>query len=82
MDYICNVVRNIVIVLENPNKIEHIETDYSSFPIIHKVGIIGISVPLKFEDRLDKEINPFSFISKHYGKYKFALKLTVSMYFR
>ena len=51
-------------------------TDHSSFPIIHKVGKIGNFALLIFENKLDKEINPFNFISKHYAKYKFALKPT------
>ena len=47
----------------------------SSFPVIHKVGNVGIFVLVKCETKLDKEINHFSFNSKHYKKCKFTLKL-------
>ena len=48
---------------------------HSSFPVIHKVGNVGIFVLLKFENKLNREISHFNFISKHYDKCKFALKL-------
>ena len=47
----------------------------SSFPVTNKVGNIGIFVLLKFENKLDIEINPFNFNSKHYDKCQFSLKL-------
>ena len=48
---------------------------HSSFPVIHKVGNFDIFVLFKFENKLDREINPFNFNSKHYDKCKFSLKL-------
>ena len=48
---------------------------HSSFPVTHKVDNIGIFVLLKFENKLDIEINPFNFNSKHYDKCPFSLKL-------
>ena len=48
---------------------------HSSLPVIHKVGNFGIFVLFKFENKLDIEINPFNFNSKHYDKCKFSLKL-------
>ena len=55
------------------------------FPAIHKYGNVGIFVFIKFENMLDREINPLNFNSKHYDKCKFSLKhigfLTVSNLF-
>ena len=47
----------------------------SSFPIIHKVCNVGIFVLLIFENKMNREINDFNYISKHYGKCRSALKL-------
>ena len=47
----------------------------SSFPMIHKVGNADIFVLLKFENKMDREINHFNYHSKHYDKYRSALKL-------
>ena len=53
--------------------------------LIHKFGNVGIFVLLKFENMLDREINPLNFNSKHYDKCKYSLKhtgfLTVSNLF-
>ena len=57
-------------------RLKHIVTDHLSFPLVHEVDKIGIFALLEFEDKLDKERNPFNFVSKHYAKYKFASKLT------
>ena len=48
--------------------------------------MLAFFVSLKFENKLDREINHFNFNSKHYEKCKFALKLieflTVSNLFK
>ena len=41
----------------------------------HKVGNIGIFVLLKVYNKMDREISHLNYNSKHYYKYKFALKL-------
>ena len=38
----------------------------SSFPVIHKVGNVGIFVLLKFENKLDTVFGHFNFNSKHH----------------
>ena len=61
-------------------KIDHLEkkphclVTYLSFPVIHKVGNVGIFVLLKFENKLDAVISDFIFNSMHPDKLKFALK--------
>ena len=46
---------------------------YPSFPVIHKFDDVGFFVFLKFENKLNGEINHFNFNSKHHDKYKLAL---------
>ena len=41
---------------------------HSSFPLIRKVGNVGIFVLLKFENTLNGEINYFNFNSKHHDE--------------
>ena len=48
---------------------------WSSSPVIHKVGNVGIFKLLKFENKFDREISRFK-LSLNHGKFKFALKLT------
>ena len=52
-----------------------LEIPYSSFPVIHKVGNVGIFVFLKFENKLDREINSLNFNTKHKHQCKIVLKL-------
>ena len=40
------------------------------FPQYTKIGNVDIFVLLKFENILDREINPLNFNSKHYDKCK------------
>ena len=44
----------------------------SSFPAIHKVGNVGIFVPLKFENKQNTVFGHFNFNSKYHGQQKFA----------
>ena len=61
------------------------EEPHSSFPVIHKVGNIGIFVLLKFENKMEREIIHLNYNSEHHDKCKFVLKLikllTVSNFF-
>ena len=58
---------------------------YSSFPVIHKIGKVGIFVLLRVENKLDRGINHFSLNPEYHDKCKFPLKfirlLTVSNLF-
>ena len=51
------------------------ENKRGEFSVTHKVGNVGIYVLLKFESKIDREINHFNYNSKHYDKCKFAFIL-------
>ena len=44
----------------------------SSFPVIHKVGNVGIFVLPKFENKQNTVYNHFNFDSKHLGQQEFS----------
>ena len=48
---------------------------HSSFPIIHKVGKIGICVLLKFDRNMAREISHFNYNLEHFDNCKSALKM-------
>ena len=48
---------------------------YWSFSVTHKVGNVGISVLLRFENKEDREISYLDVNSKHHVKCHLALKL-------
>ena len=45
----------------------------ASFPVIRKVGKVGILMLLKSENKSEREINLFNFDAKHHEKCKFVL---------
>ena len=48
---------------------------HSSFPIIHKVGNIGIFVLLKFDRNIAREISHFNYNLEHFDNCKCSLKM-------
>ena len=52
--------------------IVHAQPVQSSFPVILKVGNVGIFVLLKFENKLDTVISHMNFNSIHHNKFKFV----------
>ena len=57
----------------------------SEFPVIHKVGTVGISVLLSFGIEFNLVISYLNFNSKHHGNRKFAFNfiqlITISNFF-
>ena len=91
MCFFCRYVRTVTLVTMQPISDDMLTTSkicvavgkceraltliYSSFPEMHKISNVCIFVLLKIENKLDTEINHFTFNSKNHGKCEFVLKL-------